>query len=47
VREELEGNWYRWDAHGIEGWLCPALFKYFAEAPEKIYCRAESSSQTR
>jgi hypothetical protein len=21
----------------MEGWLCPALFKYFPEAPEEIY----------
>ncbi|MFM9849829.1 MAG: DUF6717 family protein [Hyphomicrobiaceae bacterium] len=37
VREEYEGNWYRWDKAGIEGWLCPALFKYFEAAPPKIY----------
>ena len=32
VREEYEGVWYRWDDNG-EGWLCPALFLYFPEAP--------------
>lgn len=25
-----------------EGWLCPALFKYFAAAPLEIYVKAES-----
>ena len=35
VREENGGNWYLVNGH--EGWLCPALFKYFPEAPEKIY----------
>jgi hypothetical protein len=23
------------------GWLCPALFRYFAEAPKKIFVKAE------
>lgn len=40
VREEYGGNWYR--VGEMEGWLCPALFKYFAEAPAHIYCRAEA-----
>jgi hypothetical protein len=43
VREEYEGNWYRWDGSEMEGWLCPALFKYFESAPSEIYCRAEAS----
>jgi hypothetical protein len=38
VREEYEGNWYRWHKANLEGWLCPALFKYFDSAPRKIYC---------
>ena len=41
VREDMGGNWYRWPQHGMEGWLCPALFKYFDEAPRKLYLRAE------
>jgi hypothetical protein len=40
-REEYGGNWYRNDEHGMEGWLCPALFKYFEEAPRKLYVKAE------
>ncbi len=43
VRQEYGGNWYRWELHNSEGWLCPALFKYFSEAPETIYCKAEPS----
>jgi hypothetical protein len=43
VREEYEGNWYSWDEIKQEGWLCPALFKYFETAPPEIYCRAEAS----
>jgi len=42
VRGESGGNWYRWAEHPDEGWLCPALFKYFEEAPEHIYVKAEA-----
>jgi hypothetical protein len=35
VREEGGGNWY--EAGGRQGWLCPALFKYFQETPNEIY----------
>ena len=41
VREEYEGTWYRWDDNG-EGWLCPALFLYFPEAPLHLYAKAEA-----
>ena len=37
------GNWYRGLIAGEEmvGWLCPALFCYFDQAPAKIYVKAE------
>lgn len=37
------GNWYRGGVAGEEmvGWLCPALFFYFNEAPKKIFVKAE------
>jgi hypothetical protein len=46
LREEVEGDWYRAIEYSIaeqsaEGWLCPALFKYFDEAPDKLYIKAE------
>lgn len=41
MREEYGGNWYSWRKHQMEGWLCPALFKYFTEAPQNLYCKAE------
>ncbi|MBD2496472.1 DUF6717 family protein [Nostoc sp. FACHB-280] len=41
LREEYNGNWYLWREKSLEGWLCPALFKYFEQAPAKIYCQAE------
>lgn len=45
-REEYGGNWYNFTwAHLTPptqktGWLCPALFKYFATAPKNIYVQA-------
>jgi hypothetical protein len=39
--DSVEGNWYRADATGEEGWLCPALFCYFPIAPPKLFARAE------
>ena len=38
-REEYEGNWYYNAELDMEGWLCPALFKYFDAAPEKLYAQ--------
>ena len=40
-REEYGGNWYFSPDFKMEGWLCPALFKYFDEAPKEIYVKAE------
>ncbi len=42
VREEASGWWYRTEVPEAEGWLCPALFRYFDEAPERIYIMAEA-----
>jgi hypothetical protein len=36
-REEYGGHWYQSDEYQAEGWLCPALFKYFETAPERLY----------
>jgi hypothetical protein len=45
-REEYGGNWYFCAQLGIEGWLCPALFKYFDKAPAELYGKAEAKAQT-
>jgi len=42
VREEFDGNWYFSPALQLEGWLCPAMFKYFEQAPNKIYVQFKS-----
>jgi len=43
-REEYGGNWYFSPQFQMEGWLCPALFKYFTDAPVKLFGRAEEKS---
>jgi Family of unknown function (DUF6717) len=40
-REEFGGNWYASQQFGIEGWLCPALFEYFDEAPQRLYVQVK------
>ena len=44
LREENGGNWYGVNTTGgqLEGWLCPALFKYFEAAPDDLYIRVET-----
>jgi len=36
-REEGGGNWYHAAQLGMEGWLCPALLRYFEEAPKQLF----------
>jgi hypothetical protein len=43
-REDCGGNWYFSPEFGIEGWLCPALFKYFDSAPERIFAQVKPKS---
>ena len=43
-REESGGNWYYSDRFKMEGWLCPALSKYFPTAPREIYVKVEPKS---
>lgn len=42
LRAQTEGNWYRCEEYRTEGWLCPALGKYFASPPKKLYAKAEA-----
>ena len=48
VRKEYDGNWYKMKFDVVlnkedewEGWLCPALFKYFNKTPKHIYAKFE------
>ena len=41
ARGEGSGNVYRWKEKDMEGWLCPALLRYFAEPPAKLYVQVK------
>ena len=43
-RAESGGNWYYSDEFKMEGWLCPALLKYFSSAPAEIFVKVEPKS---
>lgn len=42
LRGDMGGNYYRMDDPVMEGWICPALFRYYQTAPKEIYVRAEA-----
>ncbi len=41
-RQDISGNWYYSPQFDAEGWLCPALLKFFKAAPPEIYVKAEA-----
>ena len=43
-REESGGNVYYSEQLDAEGWLCPALLRYFAERPLEIYVQIRPKS---
>ena len=43
VREELDGNVYLWREQNQEGWLCPALLKYFDAAPKNLFVQLKDA----
>lgn len=44
VRAEGGGNVYRWQDKNMDGWLCPALLRYFAEPPARLYIQVKAAS---
>jgi hypothetical protein len=42
-RSEGGGNWYYSPQLDLEGWLCPALFRYFAEAPRELFVQIKAA----
>ncbi len=43
-REEGGGNWYYSADLDMEGWLCPALFRYFSNAPASLYAQVKAQA---
>jgi hypothetical protein len=45
TREGNGGNWYHSAELQHDGWLCPALLRYFEAAPKRIYARVEAQDE--
>ena len=43
-QSEMGGFWYSWEETRMKGWLCPALFRYFPEAPAELWVKIERGS---
>jgi hypothetical protein len=44
VREDGGGgNVYRWKEKEMEGWLCPALLRYFSVPPPKLFIQVKAA----
>jgi len=41
LRGDMGGNYYKMDDPPMEGWICPAMFRYYQTAPKELYVKAE------
>lgn len=41
VRGDDVGNYYKTDDPPMEGWICPALFRYYDKPPAELYVKAD------
>jgi hypothetical protein len=41
-RGDSGGNYYQLDEPPIEGWICPAMFRYYKRPPPALYVKAEA-----
>jgi hypothetical protein len=46
-REEGGGNRYYAPLLDMEGWLCPALLKYFPEPPKQLFVQTKSRTPSQ
>ena len=44
-RSDMGGTWYYSGEHDAEGWLCPALFKYFDAAPPQLFAQFKAKGR--
>jgi len=42
-RADGSGNWYYAPDLDLEGWLCPALLRYFSDAPNELYVQVKAA----
>ena len=41
LRGDSNGNFYKLDDPPVEGWICPAMFKYYKTPPRNLYVQAD------
>jgi hypothetical protein len=41
LRGDSGGNYYKLDDPPMEGWICPAMFRYYKTPPPALYVKAE------
>jgi hypothetical protein len=41
LRGDSGGNYYKLDDPPMEGWICPAMFRYYKTPPPDLYVKAE------
>ena len=42
LRGDSGGNYYKLDDPPMEGWICPAMFRYYKTPPQALYVKAEA-----
>ena len=42
VRGDSLGNYYKLDDPPMEGWICPAMFRYYKAPPKALFVKAEA-----
>ena len=42
LRGDMGGNYYKMEDPAMEGWICPAMFRYYKTAPKELYVKAEA-----
>jgi len=45
LRPEHGGNWYNCNELKIEGWLCPALYKFYDIAPKNLFIEVKQKTR--
>ena len=45
TKDEIDGTWYKAEKQDLDVWLCPALFRYYSDAPEFLYIKGNSKNE--
>jgi hypothetical protein len=42
LRGDSKGNYYKLDEPPMEGWICPAMFRFYKTPPPVLYVKVEA-----